>query len=30
MNAPTTDGSNCLPWSERISETVASMLHAAL
>jgi hypothetical protein len=30
MNAPTTDGSNWLPWSERISETVASMLHAAL
>jgi hypothetical protein len=30
MNAPATDGSNCLPWSERISETVASMLHAAL
>ena len=30
MNAPTTDGSNWRPSSDRISETVASMLHAGL
>ena len=30
MNALTTAGSNCLPSSERISETVASRVHADL